>query len=139
MANNTRAKKYGSDACRLVYIKKFLYICSAQSLRKEAEWEYGPKHNEMTEKKFWVIQTKSITVFGRYSFCLESFSVSPAFTLLASAKFLSFSNLMAFKDLVFGQKKILTPDGESGRIQKKSQFQILVMNDVLGLKAILSR
>ncbi len=65
--------------------------------------------------------------------------MSPAFTLSTRAKFRSLSNSVAFIDFVSGQKKILSPEGESGIIQKKSLFQRLDINVVLGLKDILSK
>jgi hypothetical protein len=40
--------------------------------------------------------------------------------LSTKAKDLSFSYSDAFKDFVSRQKKMLTPDGESGKMQKKS-------------------
>jgi hypothetical protein len=39
--------------------------------------------------------------------------MSPALILSATANALSFSNYAAFKDFVLGQKKMLTPDGDS--------------------------
>jgi len=73
-------------------------------------------------------------VFGIYNFCFDSFSMSDAFTLLANASSLSFSISFTFDDFVSGQKKMLTPDGVSGRSQKNSQFQRLFIKDELGLK-----
>ena len=78
-------------------------------------------------------------LFGRKSFCFVSFSISTALTLSVIAKFRFFSSSEAFSDLVTGQKKMLTPEGQSGRIQKKSLFQRLAMNEELGLKATLFR
>ncbi len=104
-----------------------------------ADGDEAPKHKAMTEQKFCVIHTKSITVDGRKSFCLVGLSMLPALILSARAKVCSFSNSAAFNDLVSGQKNMLTPEGESGRIQKKSQFQRFATNDAFGLKAIFSK
>jgi hypothetical protein len=69
---------------------------------------------------------------------LDSFSKLFAFTLLIEAQLHSFSSLVAFKDLCSGQWKILTPEGESGRIQKNLAFQRQVINEAPGLKQIFS-
>jgi hypothetical protein len=61
------------------------------------------------------------------------------FILSARAKVSSFSNLATSNDFILGQKKMLTTEGESGRIQKKSQLQRFATNDRFGLKAIFSR
>ena len=111
----------------------------AQLFRKVADKDEAPKHKAITEQKFCVIQTKSITVDGRYSFCFDSLSMSPALILSASAKVRSFSSSAAFNDFVSGQKNILIPEGESGKIQKKSQFQRFATNDAFGLNAIFSK
>jgi hypothetical protein len=60
------------------------------------------------------------------------------FTLSANANRRSFSISDAFEDFVSGQKKILIPEGKSGRSQKNLQFQRLLMNDELGLKETFS-
>jgi hypothetical protein len=113
---------------------------SAQSLRNFAEREAGPKQREMTARKFCVIQTISIRYVGKYSLCLDSFSISPDLTLSAKAKFFSFSNLDALSDFVLGQKKILIArGGASGKIQKKYPFHWFAMKEVPGLNVTLSR
>lgn len=76
------------------------------------------KHSEIMEQKFWVIQTNSIKVDGRYSFCFDNLSISSAFILYTRAKVHSFSSSVAFSDFVSVQKKMLIPEGESGKIQK---------------------
>jgi hypothetical protein len=44
----------------------------------------------------------------------------------------------ALADHVLGQKKMLTPEGESGRSQKRSQSHKLFTKDDPGLKQIFS-
>jgi hypothetical protein len=44
-----------------------------------------------------------------------------------------------FNDLVSGQKKIPTPAGQSGKIQKKTLFHRFEIKEVLGLKATVSK
>ena len=65
----------------------------------------------------------SIIVEGKCSFRFDSFSKSVAFTLLIKAKLLSFSSSEALRDFDSGQKNMLTPDGESGSIQKMWYFK----------------
>jgi hypothetical protein len=81
---------------------------SAQPLMNVADKELCPKQREMTARKFCVIHTMSIKEVGRYSFCLESLSMSPDLILSANAKCFSFSILDAISDFVSGQKKMLT-------------------------------
>jgi hypothetical protein len=64
--------------------------------------------------------------------------MSEIFTLSANAKSRSFSISLALDDLVSGQKKMLMPEGVSGRSQKYSQFQRLLINEELGLNATFS-
>jgi hypothetical protein len=54
-------------------------------------------------------------------------------TLSASANIHSFSISDALVDFVSEQKKILTPDGVSGRSQKNLQVHRLFVNVELGL------
>ena len=77
-------------------------------------------------------------VFGMYNFCFGNFLMPDKFTLSANANSLSFSMSEALAELVSGQKKILMPDGVSGKSQKKSQFHKLLTNDDPGLKEIFS-
>lgn len=60
------------------------------------------------------------------------------FTLSATVKLFSFSNSVAFNDFVSGQKKMLTLEGESRKIQKKTLFHRFAIKLLLGLNAILS-
>jgi hypothetical protein len=63
--------------------------------------------------------------------------MSSALTLQASANDFSFSYLAAFRDFISGQKNILTPEGVSVKVQKKSQCQRPEIKEVPGLKAFL--
>jgi len=67
-----------------------------------------------------------------------SFSISNILTLSPSANRRYFSISLAFDDFVSGQKKMLIPEGVSGRSQKNLQFQRLLINDELGLNATFS-
>ncbi len=89
---------------------------------KESDRELLPKHREMTHQKLCVIHIISITVEGKYKCCLESLLMSLIVTLSTRRKFLSFSSSDALINIVLGQKKILTPEGSSGRIQKNNQY-----------------
>jgi hypothetical protein len=80
----------------------------------------------------------SIMVFGMFNFCFANFSMSDKFTLSARANKQSFSMSDALADLVSGQKKMLPPDGVSGKSQKKSQFHKLLIYNDPGWKEILS-
>jgi hypothetical protein len=113
-------------------------MSSAHSLRKVAESEDALKHEEMTEQKICAIQTMSIIVVGKQSFCFNNLLMSPASNESVRAKVHSFSNSTAFRDFVSMQKKFITPKGELGWI-KKSQFQRLAAKDEFGLKVFLSR
>jgi len=88
--------------------------------------------------KFWTINTMSITVEGKCSFCFDNFSLSPAFSLSTRAKLHSFSNSAMLNDFALGQKKILTPEGEPGSIQTNSACQRQVTNAAPGLNDTLS-
>jgi len=60
------------------------------------------------------------------------------FTLSANDNILSYSSSEAFIDLESGQKKMLIPDGVSGRIHRNSQFQRQETKVAFGLKAMSS-
>jgi hypothetical protein len=98
---------------------RFLYMCSAQDANKTVECDVGPKQSEIIACKFWVIYTASIMVEGNVSSCF----ILSCLILSANAKLRSRSKSFEFIEDISGQKNMLTPDGRSGVIHKKSQFQ----------------
>jgi hypothetical protein len=138
IVKRTFVKNDESAACILGYISRFLYMWFAHPSKKFAVLEDSPKHSDMTVKKFWVMNTISMIVDGKFSFCFYNFSRSSALTLSMRAKLLSFSNSVILIDFDSGQKNMLTPDGESGNIQKNSACHRQVMKEAPGLKFIFS-
>ncbi len=113
-------------------------MCSAQEARNNTECDCGLKHRDINEWKFCVIQTFSIIVCGKVSFCFGSLSISSCFILSASVKLRSRSMSFEFRVDVSGQKKMLVPEGKSGVSQRNSQFQRQAIKCEFGLKLISS-